>query len=828
MKKSLLFAATALVLSSAVASADETYLTAEQLQAVTGTQRIAIKSTAGSAYNMYYTGTSSMSAADPYAANMVYEWIYDEESEEDAPRFYIKKAFTDENAYLQTSNITTFGAKDSAATFYVVTPASTGSGETAYNSSDSYYSGDNENFVRFVLDGGSKWFNFNGNQYNAGIGIWTVQLAVDMTGYYMCTLNITKDGATSTKEIVAKAGEEIVPTSYAGYTAEYTTTIKDETDTQTMDVVYTAVDVEDYYSSSKESPVIVRVQTQRGTGSNYYWTYYPTGENMYKVKPELIDKTDIYQLWVLMESEDGSTVIYPYADPENPIGYDDSSNGAGKIHNNEPADYEFVLCESGNSSHLYEFKTTELDNILSNWGGASFFLGFYSTSDAGSRINFEFAKDFEAKSYEYRTLLSAINRASVYSELEGSLLIGEYSVASVNALKEVVADATELLAAEDATDEQYTTAKAEIANAIAALAKNEIIGGDFYRIKGKTSGNYIDALSSYENNGKNCIGQNTADECSVTGTIFYLDESNGLLSYGTQTYLNGYTVAAVGEEIEYKVWAFAPSTTTDGCYNIQNIGYGYYLHDNGDFVDPCEEICGPDDDFVIEKIAALPVYIGEATEFTFSSPVELVCDENLTLYTLSVNGDFAELVKTPATGNIKANTPYYIEVSEDFEGEYCYLQLAGATEKTAEESEVVNSLSSTLEAQKKTETYNCYILGEVESESAFIAPETDAVIPGFSAILLTEDTTHTSYTIVDKGTEPDNGEGEGGDNGEGEDGDNGEEGEGGNGEEGEDQDGITEVTATSTGVTIYDLQGRRVTNAANGIFIINGTKTLVK
>ncbi len=45
----------------------------------------------------------------------------------------------------------------------------------------------------------------------------------------------------------------------------------------------------------------------------------------------------------------------------------------------------------------------------------------------------------------------------------------------------------------------------------------------------------------------------------------------------------------------------------------------------------------------------------------------------------------------------------------------------------------------------------------------------------------------------------------------------------------EEKEGINSITnVTVNGQTIYDLQGRKVSKAGKGIYIINGEKTLVK
>ena len=234
MRKILLSLA-ALLTAGVAWAQDFTRLKADELNAKKTSHRIAIRCTQVTDWETVYNGKGR--AKLPLTADMVYQWVPAGDG-----TFYIKKAFADE--YLQTTNITTFGSKDAetVAKFTAVCPNSEGSGETLFGGGDCHYNteADKPYWVRLSL--GSKWFNFNGNQYNTGTGVWTVQHVLDLSGYYKVTINIVKDDATTTETRILKEGEEITVPEYPLYESDYTTTTKTASDDQAITVTYTKVE----------------------------------------------------------------------------------------------------------------------------------------------------------------------------------------------------------------------------------------------------------------------------------------------------------------------------------------------------------------------------------------------------------------------------------------------------------------------------------------------------------------------------------------------------------------------------------------------------------
>ena len=238
MKKTLLSFALLLIGVGAMAH-DYQRLTATELNKTGTSRRIAIECTQETNYNTFYNGSTNRNGLPLTEAN-VFEWVSAGEGQ-----FYIKKVFADaSSAYLQNTNITTFGAIDAEtiAKFTAVNPTPEGSGVDNFGGANCHYFTDEGKPYLVRLSLGSKWFNFNGNQYNTGTGVWTVQNVIDLEGYYKVTINIVKDEATTTETRILKEGEEITVPEYPLYESDYTTTTKTASDDQTITVTYTKIE----------------------------------------------------------------------------------------------------------------------------------------------------------------------------------------------------------------------------------------------------------------------------------------------------------------------------------------------------------------------------------------------------------------------------------------------------------------------------------------------------------------------------------------------------------------------------------------------------------
>lgn len=168
----------------------EKVLTSENLRALTTETPIILCPVQKDMYGQWYDGNSSTTygtSGTTVTESNVFLWVPILDGGSATGTGYLKKRTANEDvAYLQTGNITTFGAQSTAQVFYPVTPVhSTGTGNAVFNHDNIVSEYAEANLVRLVCgsSAGTTWFNFNGKQYNAGPGIWTameVRNAADM------------------------------------------------------------------------------------------------------------------------------------------------------------------------------------------------------------------------------------------------------------------------------------------------------------------------------------------------------------------------------------------------------------------------------------------------------------------------------------------------------------------------------------------------------------------------------------------------------------------------------------------------------------------------
>ena len=178
MKKFTLFLASVILSLGAIAQTPEKRLTADELNAVTAKLPIAIKCTQETNYTTYYNANGR--TAD-LSNDIIFYWV--PATEGVAGAYYITRG-DGENDYLQPNDIKTFGAQATAAKFHAVKPHATGVGVENFGGANVYEdeAAGGAYYVRLSLTDDSKWFNFNGDTYNTGTGVWTVQNVYDMTG----------------------------------------------------------------------------------------------------------------------------------------------------------------------------------------------------------------------------------------------------------------------------------------------------------------------------------------------------------------------------------------------------------------------------------------------------------------------------------------------------------------------------------------------------------------------------------------------------------------------------------------------------------------------
>ncbi|MBR5847655.1 MAG: hypothetical protein IKY72_07685 [Bacteroidaceae bacterium] len=216
--------------------------------------------------------------------------------------------------------------------------------------------------------------------------------------------------------------------------------------------------------------------------------------------------------------------------------------------------------------------------------------------------------------------------------------LGYYSY-TIDGVK--VYDASEVTAAIDAA-----TAVAEVEAIVATYSLNLPEVGKYYRIKGKDSGRYLDAVNRHSGNQ---MGMKTEAERDFLGSIFFLDEGSKWLNMGTNTYIKDtYNIGA--DKAGANTWTFEASPRTLGCLLLKSSGSSPYLHDSG-YANRCSGDGGhAAHDFVLEEVAAYsltveaPAIVGATATWngeTKTLPAVWALFEGTTITdgTLTINGN---------------------------------------------------------------------------------------------------------------------------------------------------------------------------------------------
>ncbi|MBE6308225.1 MAG: hypothetical protein E7087_02805 [Bacteroidales bacterium] len=330
-------------------------------------------------------------------------------------------------------------------------------------------------------------------------------------------------------------------------------------------------------------------------------------------------------------------------------------------------------------------------------------------------------------------------------------------------------------------------------NLLAAITVTGPETGKYYRLKGKNSGNYIDAVNLYSGDQ---MGMKSDAECDLTGTIFYLDENNRLLNYATGTYIYGTRHIGTVDTAEKNAWTFSRSAYNSDSWTLtSNSGSSKQLHDNTNRADRCSSICGTKHDFIIEEVTELPITISAAGYASFYAPVETAIADGIEAYYINeVEGNYAILSKIedniiPAETGVILKGEGTHKATINYEGTTASLDanlLTGTVEKS-------------LITKESGDAY--YILGKVDGVTGMYNPVNGSDANTFynashKAYMVIEGSNQTigySFSFDWNGTTDI--------------------------EEIEDEENENVVT------TIFDLTGRKLNKiTAPGIYIINGKK----
>ena len=328
----------------------------------------------------------------------------------------------------------------------------------------------------------------------------------------------------------------------------------------------------------------------------------------------------------------------------------------------------------------------------------------------------------------------------------------------------------------NSTKAELQTAVSNLEAAVNGLVLNLPSAG-FYRIKGKTSGNYLAAGMA---NSKYAMSSATD-----ATTIFYYDTSmlvnfssgmaNGM-STSSWSWVTGDAASTV---------TFADGGTKGG-YTFKSSNAFFYdggtNADRGSSLDNDEKYRS----WYVEPVTSLPIRMRSAEGAYFGTinlPVAVVLPEGLMAYKASVEGEVMTLTKVVKNGVLAANTPVVL-YSED---EVTELAISGESGTSVTD----NKLSGTVAAEAVTAGDNYVLSGG--SKGVGFYKFTGTTMPGFKAYLSSAAGVKAfSFSFEDMET------------------------------------AIRAIESENSGLEIYDISGRRVPQARKGLYIVNGKKVMFK
>jgi len=466
----------------------------------------------------------------------------------------------------------------------------------------------------------------------------------------------------------------------------------------------------------------------------------------------------------------------------------------GKFVNNDKSvsliPQAITMTATGDELYPWLFKFD--DNHIVNGQANNMVINAYNTLDPGNKNAIIEAADFDASVIEallvdltpYKDALSEVISAA--EAIPFGTEVHEYQKGE--GFDAALAAAQTTLADNDATKEDLEAAAANLQTAIDACTLNLPATGNFYRIKGKTSGLYLAA--GLASNGKISM----TDATDNTTLFYYLDNGS------TQTLVN--VATGLSTRVFSSVWGWATEemapvvTFQDG---KANRGYAIQsgdinLYDAGDLSASADRGAGVTlsaatnaryCSWQLEPVTEVTktVEVSDAGYATFYFPVAVTVPAGVEAYTGAVNGN--SLVMTALEDKIPANTAVVLKAPA---GIYDFASttadaFAGTNDLKGSVGGRTLVSGSALTLQNKG-TVGFYPYGNEE-------PRID--LAGFKAYL--EKPAEVNALVFDFGGET---------------------------------AVKSVVTEEQNANAIYNLAGQRVQKTQKGIFVVNGKKVVIK
>ncbi len=455
-----------------------------------------------------------------------------------------------------------------------------------------------------------------------------------------------------------------------------------------------------------------------------------------------------------------------------------NADGAGRFKIETEGDYFVFHCltsnvsaagQNGNFLHLYA------------WGGSEI-VGWERSANASQWLVEEVTEEMEAQWQS--TLASQYNTLTQYKIGTGA---NQYS----GMPEEMIDGFNALTLPEEASaieKARYSVyALYEYGSAVDELTLNMPPAG-FYRIKSTNSVN-DSRNGQYVQNYVNGDGLALNRDTDARSIMYFCN--NNLLSYASGKYLNGYN----GEDLIGEVgttpttWTIEENTNAVASYAL-SVPSGGYMSDWGDGDKTSSGQKSTYETWSFESVETLPVTITSAKYATFYAPCNVTLPSGLTAYYVSNTGNGYATLTDIKDNVVPANTGVLLYADVEEPTTYNLTIGGNATEVTSllegtVASTYVDEESYVLSAQGTPAVVGFYkAMMNQQGNTSFLNNGFKAYLPANG--------NNARALVFDFGTET----------------------------------AIESIESVENNAVVYDLAGRRVQNAQNGIFIVNGKKVV--
>lgn len=201
----------------------------------------------------------------------------------------------------------------------------------------------------------------------------------------------------------------------------------------------------------------------------------------------------------------GQVYVHPYAAGGMVLAANDTGDGAGKAFATEKGnatyeEWKFVEA-TVNEVTWYSLQPVGTSTYFSNYGGGSNKMGFYSTADEGSHL--QFVSTTVEGTMAYNTLKSYYDGLTLSNITGSDDRVGYYPVTQATDYNEAYNQATSVLNSGGISEEQYIAAYEALKSANEAMTLILPAAGKYYKIVSVSDHDYCNTALAYanENNG---------------------------------------------------------------------------------------------------------------------------------------------------------------------------------------------------------------------------------------------------------------------------------------------------------------------------------------